>query len=92
MLAEVGVDAELFAEPLVGDDAVRGQLDTEPVGVLMTDAAAGQRRRAGAHGVALEHGHPPGADPRQVVGRAHAHDAGADDDDVGGVGQAHSIA
>src|SRR3989442_869717 len=84
VLAEVGIDAELVTKTLVGDDAVRRQLDAETVRILMADAAAGEGRRAGAHGVALEDGHAPRAEPRQMVRRADAHDAGADDHDLCG--------
>ena len=82
MLPEVRVDPELLLEALERHDAVRGELDAEPIGVLVTDATARERRRARAHAVALEHHHTAGAEARQVIGRAHAHDAGADDQDV----------
>src|SRR5439155_805530 len=78
VLAEVGIDAELVLEALIRDDAVRGQLDTQAVGVLVANAAARKRRRAGADGVALEHDHRAHAEPGQMVRRAHAHDPGAD--------------
>ena len=83
VLPEARVDAELLLEALVRLDGASGQLDPDAVGVLVADAAAGQRRRAGADVVALHHHDAPGPAPRQVVGGAHAHDAGADDDDVG---------
>ena len=89
MLPEVRIDPELLLETLVGDDRVRGQLDAEAIGVLVTDAAAGERRRAGAHAVALEHDDAAGAESRQVIGRAHAHDAGADDRHIRGLGHGH---
>src|SRR5207247_5807705 len=54
------------------------------VRVLVADPAGRQRRRAGTHGVALEHDDAARAPPREMVGGADAHDAGADDDDVGG--------
>src|SRR2546427_13044228 len=65
VLAEVRIDAELFAEALVGDDAVGRQLDAQAIAVLVADAAAGQRRRAGADGVALKHDDAPCAQPGQ---------------------------
>src|SRR5206468_9014480 len=51
VLTELRIDAELFLEPLVGDDAVGRQLDAEAVRILMANASAGQSRRARAHGV-----------------------------------------
>src|SRR5439155_134687 len=91
VLAEVGVDAELVTEALVGDDAVRGQLDTQAVRVLVADAAARERRGARADGVALEDDHRTHAEPGQMVGRAHAHDPGADDHDFSGFRHAATI-
>ena len=82
VLAKVRIHAELGLEPLVGDDAVRRQLDAEPVGVLMTDPAAGQRRRSRADRIALEHDDSPGAKTGQMIGGAHAHDPRADDHDL----------
>jgi hypothetical protein len=83
VLAKIRIDAELGLELLVGDDAVRRELDAEPVRILMTDAAAGQRRGSRADRVALEHDDSAGAEARQMIGGAHAHDSRADDQDVG---------
>jgi hypothetical protein len=91
VLPEVGIDAELVLEALVGDDAVRRQLHAQTVRVLVTDAAARERRRARADGVALEHDHRAHAEPGQMVRRAHAHDAGADDHDFRGLRHAATI-
>src|SRR5262245_20560779 len=85
VLVELRVDPELGLEVLVDLDAMPGQLDADAVGVLMTDAAAGQRGRAGADRPALEHEHPTVPTTREVVRRAGAHDAGPDDDRVRGV-------
>src|SRR2546425_7359292 len=90
-ISKVGVDAELVTETLVGDDAVRGQLDTQAVRVLVADAAARERRGARADGVALEDDHRPHAEPGQMVGRAHAHDPGPDDHDFSGFRHAATI-
>ena len=78
-----GLDAELRFEALEGLDAVPSQLDADPVGVLVPDAAAGQRRRSRAYAVALDHNDAPDSPPRQMVGGAHAHDASAHDHHVG---------
>jgi hypothetical protein len=84
MLPELRIDAELRLEPLVGLDAVRGELDADAVGVLVTDPATCQRGRSRAHRVALDDDDPVGAAPGEVIPGAGAHDPGADDDDVRG--------
>src|SRR5262249_12715183 len=43
VLPELRIDAELGLEVLVDDDALLGELDADPMGILVTDAAAGQR-------------------------------------------------
>src|SRR4030095_9976750 len=83
VLTEVGIDAELLLKTLVRHDRVRGQLDAQPVGVLGANAAARERRGAGAHSVALQDDDAACAQPRQMVGGARAHDSGADNDDLG---------
>ena len=86
MLAELRVDAELVGEALEGHDALKGELDADPVRVLVADAAARQRRRARADRLPLEDEHPAEPLPREVIRGAGAHDAGADDDNVRGLG------
>ena len=58
MLAEARIDAKLVLEALVGLDGAQGQLDADAVGVLVADAATGQRGRAGADVVALQDDRP----------------------------------
>src|SRR5262245_31614715 len=82
MLAELRVDAKLVREALVRSDALDGQLDSDPVGVLVADATAGQGTRARAHRVSFEDRDAAEATPGQVIGSTGPHDAGTYDDDV----------
>src|SRR5262245_60068072 len=82
MLAELRVDPELLREALVRSDAMDGQFDPDPVGVLVANATAGQSRRARAHRVSFEDRDAAEAAPGQVIGGTGPHDAGPYDDDV----------
>src|SRR4029077_8761221 len=91
VLAEVGIHTELRRESLVDLDGPAGQLDADAIGVLVADAAAGQRGRAGADRVALQHDDAAVFPPREAVGGGGAHDPGPDDDRVRGLGHGARI-
>src|ERR1700687_3837187 len=61
------------------------------MGVLVADAAAGQRGRAGADRVELQHDDTAVFPPREVVGGGGAHDPRPDDDRVRGLGHGARI-
>src|SRR5205085_2209615 len=79
------LNPELGLEILERRQAAAGQLDPDPPGPLQADAAAGQRGRAGADAVALQHDDAPEAAAGQLVGGADSENSGPDDDRVSSI-------